>query len=75
MGLFDRLLKRSGKTNVGVTERPECPHSAIVPRWENLEDMGKDDLISGYHCDACGQNFTREEGVRILEEERRRLQA
>lgn len=72
MAFLDKLLKRSQKEEPVVA--PSCPHGAMVPKWARLEDMGKEDLISSYHCPACGQDFSKEEGERIRALEASRLQ-
>ena len=35
----------------------ECPHVAVTPRWDNIQDMGKADRAT-YVCDACGASLT-----------------
>jgi hypothetical protein len=76
MGLFTRLLHREdGAGETAVAEPPACLHTALLPRWESVEDMGKDDRATGYHCDACGRDFTPAEAdqLRASEGERLRL--
>jgi hypothetical protein len=58
MGLFNKLFGRDKSTS--VHEALPCPHTAIVPRWANAEDMGKADRITTYYCQACGETFTPE---------------
>jgi hypothetical protein len=38
-----------------------------MPRWDALEHMGKAELATGYKCDACGHDLTREEGQEALQ--------
>jgi hypothetical protein len=47
-------------------EAPPCPHTALVPRWDNLEDMGKQDKATSFHCQGCDQVFTAEEAQPYL---------
>jgi hypothetical protein len=47
-------------------ESAECPHTALGQRWENPEDMGKEDLAT-YVCTACGERFGSEEGKALME--------
>ncbi len=42
-------------------ESPTCPHTALVPRWDSVEDMGKDDRATSYFCQGCERTFTAEE--------------
>ena len=60
MGLFRKILGGKDKTEASV-EAPPCPHTAIVPRWANAEDMGKQDRVTSYYCQACGATFSAEE--------------
>ena len=43
-----------------------CPHTALIPRWESVDDMGKVDRATGFQCEACGSNFSPEEGRRLI---------
>jgi len=68
MGFLDSLFRRKGAT-ASVEESavtPECPHTAVTPRWDSAADMGKTDLVSAYVCEACGGSFSREEGARFV---------
>ena len=38
-----------------------CPHLVLMPRWDKNEDIGHDDRISAYRCDACGATLSLEE--------------
>lgn len=53
----------------------ECPHSALVPRWANAADMGKEGRISKFLCEACNSTLTPEEGRRAIAHEAERLRA
>lgn len=74
MGLLDKLLRRGGEAAIQEQE-VLCPHTALVPKWDRPEDIGKEELIVRYHCEGCGQDFTKEEGERLLKEEVERLRA
>jgi hypothetical protein len=60
------LSKLFGKKKEAAIEAPPCPHIALVPRWENPEDMGKQDRVSSYTCSACGTTLTADEGRAIV---------
>ena len=45
----------------------ECPHTALVPKWDNVHDMGIEDKATGYECDSCHKAFTPEEARSIRE--------
>ena len=53
----------------------ECPHYVLVPHWDAVADMGKDDRATSFRCEACAREFSREEGLalRATEAERVRL--
>lgn len=54
MGILDRILKPGRKQGETATAEPEeCPHLAVVPHWDDAADMGKEDRVSYYTCDAC----------------------
>lgn len=55
--------------------RQDCPHSALVPRWANAADMGKQDRISEYLCEACNSTLTPDEGRSAMANEAERLRA
>lgn len=77
MGILSRLF--GGKKEEPAAEvtsiEAECPHTALVPRWDSAEDMGKEDKISGYRCEGCGNSFSREEGESLLKAEEQRIRA
>lgn len=66
MGILDRLFKR-GAAPVAETpaETPECRHLTLTPRWDNADDMGKMDLVTRYHCEGCGSEFTPREAEQL----------
>jgi hypothetical protein len=80
MGFLDRLFGRKSASDSDQAEPPppDCPHVALVPRWDDPADMGKADRVTSYTCEACRDTFSREEGdqLRAAEAERvRRLEA
>jgi hypothetical protein len=46
----------------------ECPHGSLVPRWDDPADLGNNDKISRYLCEACGEMLSRDEGERAMVE-------
>ncbi len=76
MTFLQRLFGRKEEAAVATPEAapsPECPHTTLVPRWDSVSDMGKDEAITSYHCDACSADFSREEGMRLLAAEEERV--
>lgn len=85
MGLLTKLMHRedapetsaigeSGRTGEGGTgETPECVHTILLPRWESVDDMGREEKATGFHCDTCGQDFTPDEAASLRASEGDRL--
>jgi hypothetical protein len=62
MGFLDRLLHRTPTAQTTPAPEPApCIHGALVPRWDNVADMGQEDKATSYRCDSCYQEFTPEE--------------
>lgn len=51
----------------------ECPHSVLIPRWEDMADMGNESRASSFRCDACGEEFTPGEARALRATEAERL--
>jgi hypothetical protein len=69
MGILDRLLGRKSGPDTMTEEPPaqvECPHGTIVPRWDDPADLGNNEKVSRYLCEACGSELSREEGERAM---------
>jgi transposase-like protein len=62
MGFLGRLFGKDKEATTEI-EPPPCPHTAVVARWENPEDMGKEERVSSYLCTSCQKSFSREEAV------------
>jgi hypothetical protein len=63
MGILSKLFKH-GESAAAVAD-VQCPHVVLTPRWDRIEDIGKDELSSSYHCESCGVTLTGEEGRRL----------
>lgn len=64
MGFLSR--KKDKEQEEQVLETAPCPHTSLVQRWDQPEDMGdKEKAI--YICDACGERFTYEQAQQFLE--------
>jgi hypothetical protein len=78
MGIFDKLFGSSDKpSNTAVIDASEvissCPHSVLLPRWDAVEDIGKDDRATHYVCEACQQTFSPEEAQALKDTMSERL--
>ena len=60
---FLSKLFGGGKTKPAATPavKLECPHAALVPKWDNVQDMGIEAKASSFECDACHKAFTPED--------------
>ena len=81
MGFLDRLLKRGGASEAGglhadvPVERDECPHTNLVPKWDEAGDIGHEDRASRFDCGTCGATFTPAEAQELRETEAERIGA
>lgn len=60
MGILGKLFggKQSQPASPAEDVLPvDCPHTQLVPRWGNAEDMGKADKATEYICSSCGDHF------------------
>ncbi len=90
MGFLDRIFGKKRAANAGATaalarsqpltdstattETPPCPHTALVPRWDSVADMGNEAKVTSYTCESCQQHFTAAEGRRLRQTEAERVQ-
>ena len=65
MGVLGRLFRR-GESQPTALAEVECPHTALTPRWDALEDIGKEDRATAFKCESCGVTLTGEEGRMLL---------
>lgn len=62
MGIFDKLFGGKEKESATATmEKPPCPHGVMVPRWDNIDDIGHDDKVAYFVCESCEEKFSPEE--------------
>jgi hypothetical protein len=74
MGFLSKILGRE-KTPTKVESVPtECLHAILVPHWDSISDMGKEDLATSYTCQSCNQSFTPEEAKAQRQKAFQRLQ-
>ena len=73
MGILSKLFAKSEKRETTLTESPACPHTALVPRWDSIDDIGRDEKATHYVCEACGDSFSPEEALQLRASEARRL--
>ena len=68
MGLLNKLFGGKGKESAAEsTIAVECPHAVLVPRWENVQDMGHEDKITRFMCEACKEEFAPDVAKQLRE--------
>lgn len=73
MGLIQRLFGREEQP-AEVHEPPrQCTHATLVPRWDNPDDIGKEDRASAWTCASCEASFTPQEKRALDESEAARI--
>lgn len=77
MGFLSRLFKREDAQPPGEApvSQLECLHGVLLPHWASLDDLGHEDRVESYSCEACNDTFSPEEGERLLAEEAERLRS
>jgi hypothetical protein len=76
MGLLGKIFSKDDKDNnemSGVTMQVECPHAVLTPRWDSVDDMGKEDKVTRYICEGCQETFTPEEAAMLRDSVSERL--
>ena len=72
--MFKRIF---GKHNSGAPEAstPEviCPHTVLIPFWDNASDMGREEKASRFTCESCHQEFSLVEAKGLRRAEATRL--
>ncbi|HTE84565.1 MAG TPA: hypothetical protein VK821_07515 [Dehalococcoidia bacterium] len=74
MGLLAKLLGRPEPAESSpATGSETCTHLALTPRWESVDDIGHEDLATGFHCESCGRDFSAEEARELRSSEGNRV--
>jgi hypothetical protein len=56
----EELVARVGRRE--ATPAPAgCPHTVLLPRWDDVADMGHEDRATSFVCEGCGEEFTPRE--------------
>jgi hypothetical protein len=68
-------LTRRGRRRDGTVAAVQavCLHTSLAPRWTSVADMGQEDRVSGFTCQACNEAFTPAEGRALLDSEATRV--
>jgi hypothetical protein len=75
MGLLGKLFGSKGKEAEASTAVIDCPHAVLVPRWESVQDMGREDKITRYMCEACHEEFAPDVAMKLRDTINERMEA
>ena len=75
MSMLNRFFHRdepasSPKQEAGAAT---CPHTALLPHWDSVSDMGHEDRATSFSCDSCGATFSPAEAKSLRASEAERL--
>ena len=77
MGVFDKLFggKSKQQQQASIVDQVACPHAVLVPRWDNVHDMGYEDKATRFMCEACHEEFSPAEAEELRQSISERMQA
>ena len=73
MPLFRKSPKNVEDRSDEPVEQVACPHTTLIPRWDNAADVGKLDRATRFLCEGCNQEFDAEEADRLRVTEAKRI--
>lgn len=68
-----KWLRRDKDQPSEPTEDVQCEHIRLLPKWDRPDDMGNDERASSFWCEACGTEFSAEDGARLRATEQERV--
>ena len=71
--VLDKFLHRTQPSAAPRPNAVACPHTTLIPRWDQAADMGHEARVSSYTCEACQQHFTAQQGQRLRQTEAERV--
>ena len=74
MSFLSKILGREKPSPKAESAQVACPHTILLPHWDSIEDMGKEDLATSYSCQSCSQTFTPEQAKELRRTTAERLQ-
>lgn len=79
MGFLNKLLggKKEPEVQASAPDAATetvCIHGTLVPRWDRVEDMGREDRVTSFTCESCSASLTPEEARQVMEAARDHLQ-
>jgi len=74
MGFLSKILGREQTSDSVSATVVVCPHTILLPHWDSIGDMGKEDLATSFTCQACSESFTPEQANELRGTTAERLQ-
>jgi hypothetical protein len=76
MGILSKIFGREQTSDGRATPATTvaCPHTILLPHWDSLADMGKEDLATTFTCQSCSETFTPEQAKELRATTAERLQ-
>jgi hypothetical protein len=74
MGFLSKILGREQTSDRIATTAVLCPHTILLPHWDSIGDMGKEDLATSFTCQACSGTFTPDQAKELRGTTAERLQ-
>lgn len=66
MSVLGKLLHRNEEaTGHAVDEDLHCPHTSLVPHWDEPGTLGKPELAR-YQCESCHEEFNYQQTQQLL---------
>ncbi len=66
MGFLKMFGSKEKERSGSVMELPSCPHTALIPRWDSVDDIGHEDRATFYVCESCQQKFEPDEAREMM---------
>ena len=73
MPLFKKSPKDVEERSDEPADTTACPHTTLIPRWENAADIGNLDRATRFLCEGCNSEFDADEARRLRATEAKRV--
>ena len=65
MSVIGKIFHRQDDATEEVVEDLKCPHTSLVPHWDDPETLGKPELAR-YQCESCHEEFTYQQTEQLM---------
>ena len=73
MPIFRKSHKDVEERGDETVEPTTCPHTTLIPRWDNAADVGNLDRAARFLCEGCNREFDAAEAARLRATEAKRV--